>query len=284
MHAVLDTVLIQAPKIEGGFWKSSAAGHSSLPSETSSTGEHDSNATPPGPANGFLAYSFPTYEGTGIKRDIPQAETPLILRALYHAEIGHIALSNSVPDGEGATVASACPIAGAATLYAWTLTRAQAPLGQYGHILVVMLAAVLTGILVIALVLGIALRRWRANLSTLEQGLSPEKTTSLSELPLLGEPDLDKIIKAFNGFAVRSRASQVHASALNQQLLQAERFASLGKLAAQVAHEIRNPLGAVRLKLENMLARDEGPERQPPEDFKLVVASTDKIYAAFFSW
>ncbi len=258
MHAVLDTVLIQAPKVEGGFWQSGAAGHPGpLP-----PADHNPLANPARSPGGFLAYSFPTYEGTGIKRDIPEAETPLILRALNQAQAGHTALSESVPGGEGATVTSACPVAGMDTLYAWTLTRAQAPLGQYGHVLVLSLAAVLTSILAIALVLGIALRRWKHKLSALERGLSADATPYSTELPLTGEADLDRIIHAFNAFAVRSKASHARSSALSEQLQQAERFASLGKLAAQVAHEIRNPLGAVRLKLENVLAHEEGVQRQ----------------------
>jgi two-component system, NtrC family, sensor histidine kinase HydH len=262
MHAVLDTVLVQAPKIEGGFWDVGATFRSDSTRDASSS-SRDSSSISSGTGNGFLAYSFPTYEGSGVKRDIPQAETPLILRALHRAVFRHLAVSDSVPGGDGATVASACPVGGTSSLYAWTLTRAQAPLGQYGHILVLSLAVVLTGILLIAVVLGIALRRWKHNLSRLERGLSPETAASLTELPLVGEPDLDKIIHAVNAFAARSKASQARATALSEQLLQAERFASLGKLAAQMAHEIRNPLGAVRLKLENVLAHDEGTQRQP---------------------
>jgi two-component system, NtrC family, sensor histidine kinase HydH len=262
MHAVLDTVLIQAPKVEGGFWQMGATSRSDQTSRASSAPDRDASTTKFNSVNGFLAYSFPTYEGSGVKRDIPQAETPLILRTLHRAETGRTALSDSVPGGEGATVASACPVAGTSTLYAWTLTRAQAPLGQYGHLLVVSLAVVLTAILTIAVILGIALRRWKQNLSKLERGLSPETAASMTELRLVGEPDLDKIINAVNAFAARSRASQARASALSEKLLQAERFASLGKLAAQVAHEIRNPLGALRLKLENVLAHDGGTPNQ----------------------
>jgi two-component system, NtrC family, sensor histidine kinase HydH len=258
MHAVLDTVLIQAPKIEGGFWEPGSARAPGPARETLSGAGTAPGASPPRNANGFLAYSFPTYDGTGIKRDIPEAETPLILRALHRASTEHTALSDSVPGGEGATVASACPVAANPTLYVWTLTRAQAPLGIYGHLLALSLAIVLTGILAVALVLGIALRRWKHNLSQLERDLSPETAASLTELALVGEPDLDKIITAVNAFAARSRTSQARASALSEKLRQAERFASLGKLAAQVAHEIRNPLGAVRLKLENVLAHDGG--------------------------
>jgi len=274
MHAVLDTVLIQTPKIEGGFWGSSGDAPSNrTPAPPPMPGPAGS-AAPPRAPDGFLAYSFPTYEGSGVKRDIPQAETPLILRALRLAVSRHASVYDSVPGGEGATVAAACPVAGSSTLYAWTLTRAQAPLGQYGHILVLSLAVILTGILVIALVLGIALRRWRKNLSALERGLSPETADSLTELPLVGEADLDKIINAVNAFAARSRASQARASALSEKLLQAERFASLGKLAAQVAHEIRNPLGAVRLKLENVLAHDGDA---PNQSLKSALGQVERI-------
>jgi two-component system sensor histidine kinase HydH len=154
-------------------------------------------------------------------------------------------------------VVAACAVGGVPSLYAWTLTRAQTPLGPYGQILVSSLAVVLAGILVVAVVLGLALRRWKNNLSQLELGLAPRSDTgSAVRLPLVGEPDLDKIVHAFNTYVAHSEALQQRAVALGDQLIQAERFVSLGRLAAQVAHEIRNPLGAVRLKVENAIASD----------------------------
>lgn len=263
MHAVLDAVLVQVPTVEGGFWNSRAAVRSgSVPGAASSTdhnGFASASATNP---NGFLAYSFPTYQGSGVKRDIPEAETPLILRALGRASAAHAPVSDSVRAGQGATVVSACAVSGVTGLYAWTLTRAQAPLGPYGQILISSLAVVLGGILVVAVVLGLALRRWKNNLLQLERGLAPQPDTSSTiRLPLPGEPDLDKIAHAFNTYVAHSESLQQRAVALGDQLMQAERFASLGRLAAQVAHEIRNPLGAVRLKIENAIASDGSRQR-----------------------
>jgi len=258
MHAVLDAVLVQVPTVEGGFWDSRAATRSGSASGTASSSDHNGSAsTPAVNPNGFLAYSFPTYQGSGVKRDIPEAETPLILRALRRSATAHTSVSDSVRAGQGATVVAACAVDGVPNLYAWTLTRAQAPLGPYGQILVSSLAVVLAGILVVAVVLGLALRRWKNNLSQLELGLAPQPDTgSTVRLPLVGEPDLDKIVHAFNTYVAHSEALQQRAVALGDQLIQAERFASLGRLAAQVAHEIRNPLGAVRLKVENAIASD----------------------------
>lgn len=51
-----------------------------------------------------------------------------------------------------------------------------------------------------------------------------------------------------------------HNEALLNELLKKERLASMGEMAAQLAHEIRNPLNSLNLKLE--LLRDDLPESQ----------------------
>lgn len=70
----------------------------------------------------------------------------------------------------------------------------------------------------------------------------------------LGEPDLDRIVDALNRQTANAQQFRGKTVELAQQLVQAERFGALGKLAAQVAHEIRNPVGAMRLRAENALA------------------------------
>src|SRR5258708_26097191 len=117
------------------------------------------------------------------------------------------------------------------------------------------LEVILVGLLPVAAVLGLALRRWKNSLSKLELGLSPQPDAgSPVRLPTVGEPDLDKIVDAFNAYVTRAESLQQRAVALSDQLMQAERFSSLGRLAAQVPHEIRNPLGAVRLKAKKPLS------------------------------
>lgn len=137
MHAILDIVLSRAPDMEGGFWMPGAA-----PA-----------------ASGFLAYSFPTYQGSGVKRDVPEAETPLILRTLRAAAATHAATANVVEGAQDAVVAAACPVRGGSGLYVWMLTRARPPLGRHGELLATGLAAVLAVILAIAAALAVALRR-----------------------------------------------------------------------------------------------------------------------------
>ena len=232
MRGILEVVLASAPGVEGGFWSSRTALSQ----------------------NGFLAYSFPTYQGSGIKRDIPEAEIPLILRTLQTGLQGQQAATDAVVTGHDAVVVAACPIPGHQDVFVWTMMRAQPALGQTGRELVTGLAIVLAGILVTAVAFGVVLRRWKRQLGQLEMALPPRGDGT--RLPLVGEPDLDRIVDAFNGYVARAEALQQETARLGQRLAQAERFSVLGKLAAQVAHEIRNPTGAMRLKAENALAGD----------------------------
>ncbi|BBU31105.1 hypothetical protein BTHE68_48390 [Burkholderia sp. THE68] len=235
MHAVLDLVLIRTDGIEGGFWNDAAAGA----------------------PNGFLAYAFPTYEGSGVKRDIPEAETPLILRTLKNAASAGQMQVDVVSSGADAVIAVACPVPRHTGLQAWMLTRARPPLGPYGERAATILAGVLAIIVVLALFLAVALRRWRHNLARLEQALAPAGGFEQGRrLERLGERDLDQIVDALNRYVERTERLRREANALSTQLAQAERFGALGKMAAQIAHEIRNPAGAMRLKAENALAGD----------------------------
>lgn len=233
MHAVLDLVLIQTDGIEGGFWTHAPA------------------------SNGFLAYAFPTYGGSGLKRDIPEAETPLILRALENASSTGRAQTEVVSSGADAVLTVACPVPRHAGLFAWTLTRARPPLGPYGVRAATILAGVLAIIVVLAVFLALTLRRWKRNLTQLELALAPEGDFERGKrLDRLGERDLDQIVDALNRYGDRAERLTRDANALNRRLAEAERFSALGKMAAQIAHEIRNPAGAMRLKAENALAGD----------------------------
>ncbi|QJP69555.1 sensor histidine kinase [Burkholderia glumae] len=236
MHAVLDLVLSRSEGIEGGFWlRGSAAA-----------------------AGGFQAYAFPTYDGSGVKRDIPEAETPLILRALADTAAAGRTRSHVVSSGADAVIAVGCPVPHHEALFAWTLTRAHPPLGPRGESAAQVLAAMLAIILVLAVFLALALRRWRRDLTRLERALAPAGAFERGErLAPLGERDLDQIVDALNRYAERAATLQRETRALSEQLAQAQRFSTLGKLAAQVAHEIRNPAGAMRLKAENALAGDD---------------------------
>jgi signal transduction histidine kinase len=59
------------------------------------------------------------------------------------------------------------------------------------------------------------------------------------------------------------------------QLVQSEKLASLGQLAAGVAHELNNPLGTILL-YSDILLKDAGPESQMREDLEVIVEETKR--------
>ncbi|MBI3921256.1 MAG: PAS domain S-box protein [Armatimonadetes bacterium] len=63
------------------------------------------------------------------------------------------------------------------------------------------------------------------------------------------------------------RAKNEELATMSQQLLQSARLATMGELAASIAHELNNPLATVSLRVESLLARaPEGdPNRRPLE-------------------
>src|SRR5205814_2829728 len=63
--------------------------------------------------------------------------------------------------------------------------------------------------------------------------------------------DITKLEQAMSGV----RAKNEELAAMTQQLWQASRLATVGELAASIAHELNNPLATVSLKLETLAAQ-----------------------------
>jgi hypothetical protein len=101
INVVLQLSLRDTPGIEGGVWE---------------------------PQQGFVAYAFPTYEGSGIKRDVPEAERERIVTPAKRVLAASAAADDIVQGSREASVLSACMVRG--SLIAWALKRVPAALGS----------------------------------------------------------------------------------------------------------------------------------------------------------
>jgi len=223
---------------------------------------------------GSLAYAFPSYEGTGPKTDLPAAELNSIRQA--NAEALHSGRPAVLRQSSRSQILllQACPLRGPLPgLTAWTMTRAFTAEGPA-------YTQLLTGLLVLALTIfgsAIWLARllfsWSRKISLLEHALGSGNSSSidLPTLPHTGEQELDRLVDALNHAGERLALERRRTSA-------AERLAAVGRLSAGLAHEIRNPIAAMRLKAENALAsNDDARKRTALEAILQQVARLDSL-------
>lgn len=96
--------------------------------------------------------------------------------------------------------------------------------------------------------------RWGRQLRQIEERLG--QLDSDGKLPETGLKELDRLIAAFNHQTESLREAQRVSNDLSVELARAERLTALGRMSAGLAHEIRNPIGAMRLQAENALAKN----------------------------
>ncbi len=222
LQDVVKVALGRADGVEGGIWRA---------------------------ADGSLAYAYPTYQGTGPKTDVPSAELHAIERInddVLHARRPVTARQSGQSQ---VLVVHACPLNGAIPdATAWTMTRVYVGKGPAYNQLLMGLAVLGLTVLGSAAGLASALVAWSRKIARLESALAARKA-GRAELPVLartGERELDRLVDALNATGEQLKDERQRATA-------AERLATVGRLAAGLAHEIRNPIAAMRLKAENAL-------------------------------
>jgi signal transduction histidine kinase len=222
LQLLLDLALGRYYGIEGGFWS---------------------------PQSKFTAYSFPTHDP--VKRDVPEAETGRIATLNQHVLSTQKAETTQFDSSGEVLLLHSIPVR--PDLAIWTMGRAHVRAAAAfeklsAGFMVLFLLMLATGALILWY-----LHRWGRKLVQIEERLA--MFHSNSELPKTGIGELDRLIAAFNRQTERLRQLQQRSNELSVELGRAERLAALGRMSAGLAHEIRNPIGAMRLQAENALAK-----------------------------
>jgi hypothetical protein len=162
--------------------------------------------------------------------------------------------------GRGAILVRACAAPGPLVgLVAFAIARVADAPGQPALILGV--GGLFVLVLAMTALLGWAAIAWARRMATLERALAGETSQRLPLIPATGERDLDRLVTALNAAGGRLATAQAEAAALALRVAQSGRLAALGRVAAGVAHEVRNPVAAMRLRAENALAGDDARRR-----------------------
>jgi signal transduction histidine kinase len=230
LTAVVQTALRDRRGIEGGIWQSTA---------------------------GSLAYAFPTYEGAAAKTDVPEAELPRIQAINRVALAEGRQVGRRYDAGSQILLMTACPLLGPIPgLAGWAMTRVFTFAGDSYRQLMAGLGILFATVLAAAAMLTRLTLKWSRHVLQIERALQTHDIGELPALPRTGERELDRIVTALNEATHRLADARRRADRLSQQVAIGERLAAIGRLAAGIAHEIRNPIAAMRLRAENALAGD----------------------------
>lgn len=86
-------------------------------------------------------------------------------------------------------------------------------------------------------------------------------------LPAGGGPEIEQLVAAFNRMV--------------ESIRRAERLAAMGSMAAGVAHEIRNPLAAMKMTVQMLLQEQQGKGREPYELLLREIERLDLVAGEF---
>ncbi len=248
LTTVVQTALHNRQHVEGGIWQSEA---------------------------GSLAYAFPTYEGAGPKTDVPQAELPRIQAANRAALAEDRLVSSRYDAASQILLVTACPLPGPVPgLTGWTMTRVITFAGRGYQQLMAGLGILFATVFAAAVLLTRLTMKWSRHVSQIESALQAHDIAELPALPTTGERELDRIVTALNEAGRRLANARERADQLARQMAIGERLAAIGRVAAGVAHEIRNPIAAMRLKAENAIAGDADRKNQ---SLSAIVEQIDRL-------
>jgi signal transduction histidine kinase len=201
------------------------------------------------------------YEGTGPKTDLPPAERGEIQAVNLQAARDRQPADRHVVSRSQTLLLHACPLPGPiGGLTAWSMTRVQTAPGLRS--LQLGLGVLLALVVLMAAWLGRMLLAWGRHVRGIEAALASAGPDGMPAVPRTGERELDRIIDALNDAGRRLARARQESEDMASRVARAERLAGLGRVAAGVAHEIRNPLAAARLQGENALAGDDARRRQ----------------------
>jgi len=230
LAVVAQTALRNRSGIEGGLWTADA---------------------------GSLAYAYPTYQGAGPKLDFPLAEIARIRSINAQARAEDRTVTERYTASTQVLLVAACPLNGPIpSLTAWTMTRVVTFAGSAYRQLMAGLAVLLATVIAAATLLIRLTVSWSRHVSRIEQVLQADDVLRLPQIEATGEKELDQIIEALNRAGHRLAAATERGEQLARQVATGERLAAIGRVAAGVSHEIRNPIAAMLLKAESALTAD----------------------------
>jgi signal transduction histidine kinase len=221
------------------------------------------------PANSVVGMRGGALAGDGDAVALPPAWRGPILRTIARARTTPELVTSSAVLGDSTLVLAAKATAGPGVAWAGFVVRPLPSLRTWQWI-VTLLALATAGLVATTLYSVVTVQR---SASALRSALSALATDLTAPIP---RPTIRELASVADGIAKLAEAlaqSSRERERLQQKLAQQERLAALGRVAAGVAHEVRNPLASIKLRLDLAAARS----ALPPDVASAISHATTEI-------
>ena len=159
---------------------------------------------------------------------------------------------------------------------AWTIERLQGVPGSNrlrAYLITVALGiAALVCVILTLLVVG----NLQAGVRKIESSLRGLELDLTSQVPTGSDPEeIERISQAINRLGASLRENIDREKQIEDRLRHAERLAALGRLVAGVAHEVRNPLATIRLRVQ--MAQREARNQRVDESCAIALEEIERL-------
>jgi signal transduction histidine kinase len=203
---------------------------------------------------------------------------PAILETARNAAAARAPSEQVLTRGNDIFLIEAAPVGDEQSAWgsAWTVERLQSLPGANRLRAYVIMAVLGVAALLCVILTLLVVRNLQAGVRKIETSLEDLEWDLTSQIPPGSDPEeIQRIAAAINRLGTTLRENIDREKQIEDRLRHAERLAALGRLVAGVAHEVRNPLATIRLRVQ--MAQREAKSSRVDESCAIALEEIERL-------